>query len=795
MDKTHQNTAVGNGNESLSKLLRHSIPAILYGFCGYFAALCEFPFSAYPFGVALLASANKNVVFILAGSLISTVLKFDGTDAIVRAGIYIALILLRVLIRLTVDKPDECGKEKSLRLGDAVSSLFEEHIGYRACTAAIAAFSLSLVFLVSGGFLYYDMFGLLISTAIAPLACILLGNYFTSEEKKEKSKETVVKIMSGAGFILLCSICVYGASGLKIYGVSIPIFVGIISVLLSCRKYGWWYGVLLGLGVGVASSFKLIPMFALCAICYVLFSRFSVALVTTTALLSASAYAFYALGIRALDGTFGGIISSSLLFGIIVKLTALQNREVKEKSRLRCTVLDESELDVVRLRDANRRMSAMSEGFAHLSELFDSVRAKFPKKAELRSICDRAFEASCVGCAEYMHCKSKLDGGEAERLAELLDRHRKLEVSDMCDDFVAKCGRLPDIADEINYNYGVRFVRGDRRDECDDEFFDDDYGYKALSSLLGKSMEEENEEYISDREASSSLCDEFDRLNVGITGVIVYGKRRKRVYIKGNDRKMLDSAIDLIAATIKDTIGTEFETEGVCARRSGRDDEGNLEMSEKKHLDLSIAARNETAIGSDRCGDNIDGFENRDGRYFCVISDGMGSGRDAALVSELTVGFLRNMLSDGKMNRELLCMLNSFLQMRGGGSARECSATLDLLEIDLVSGRTTFFKSGSAPSYVYRNGNLFKVRSRALPLGILHDADTRNVDFDLQHGDVVVMMSDGVTGGREDCPYLFDLLRQNIDSAGVERIADLIMKYAKSNKEPDDISLCVIRIE
>ena len=163
-------------------------------------------------------------------------------------------------------------------------------------------------------------------------------------------------------------------------------------------------------------------------------------------------------------------------------------------------------------------------------------------------------------------------------------------------------------------------------------------------------------------------------------------------------------------------------------------------------------------------------------------------------MSELAVGFMKNMLAVGGMNREILQMLNSCLRGRSDSSAHECSATLDMLELDRVSGRAVFYKCGAAPTYIYRGGRLFKLRSRTMPLGILDKTDAKVLDLELDAGDVVVMMSDGVTGGEEDCPYLFDLLRQNIESAGASRVADLILKYARSHSD-DDVSVAVLRIE
>jgi stage II sporulation protein E len=139
-------------------------------------------------------------------------------------------------------------------------------------------------------------------------------------------------------------------------------------------------------------------------------------------------------------------------------------------------------------------------------------------------------------------------------------------------------------------------------------------------------------------------------------------------------------------------------------------------------------------------------------------------------------------------------MLNGFLRNRGSGSLHECSSTVDLMELDLMRGRASFYKSGAAPTYVYRNGSLFKLRSRTVPVGILREPDSRKIGFDVGQGDVIVMVSDGVTQGKEECPRLFDLLRSHGEEASPDRLADLILKYAKEDGATDDLSVLVIKI-
>ena len=139
-------------------------------------------------------------------------------------------------------------------------------------------------------------------------------------------------------------------------------------------------------------------------------------------------------------------------------------------------------------------------------------------------------------------------------------------------------------------------------------------------------------------------------------------------------------------------------------------------------------------------------------------------------------------------------MLNGFLRHKGGGSFHECSATVDLMELDLLDSRATFYKCGAAPTYVLREGSLIKLRSGTVPLGILQEAEIKKIGFEVSVGDTVVMVSDGITGGKEECPWLYDMLQKVSPTEAVEVLADRILKRASMEAYGDDMSVAVIRI-
>ena len=318
--------------------------------------------------------------------------------------------------------------------------------------------------------------------------------------------------------------------------------------------------------------------------------------------------------------------------------------------------------------------------------------------------------------------------------------------------------------------------------------------YKALSVLLEKTMENDENEYFIDRDLSLRICQVLTDLKIEIYGALVFGVRKKTIFIKGNNRELLTKNAHVIIDTVAPLLPFLLDLESYDIRRDG-DRGGSLFIFERERLSASVVRRRVTARDESVCGDSVTVFKNKDDRFFAFLSDGMGSGSAASAVSKIAVGFLGNMLGIGKLTPELIEMLNGFLCARIQKNVAECSATLDLFELDLMNGKSVFYKCGAAPSYVYRRGRLFKLRSETMPIGILNEVDSKKTVLELTRGDVVVMVSDGVTGEEGECPWLFDLLVQNLPGRSLERTAELVVKYAAASGSVDDITVLLIRVE
>ena len=779
MDKSQNRESVQQKYD-IRKLLRLLLPSVGYALLGAASGCAALPFGALPFGIALLAAANKNALFIYLGLAFSCLLADDAATAVIRLGIYTSLLLIRALVALTLDDRFK-GSASRPSAKQLLSSMLSEAPLYRCLSAALAALALGSCSFFGGGLLYYDLFGLLISVVIAPLAAILFYGAFEGSG-----------VYRELGMLAIFAASVFGIGDLKLYGVSISLLAALMITLFITDRGGLGRGCVTGLVLGLVYSPILSPSLVLAALCAGIFMKISPTLSYFTAFISSSVWAFYIKGIYALDGIFGALLSACLLYSAARRLLISTSADTSEAAA-RCSVLPEGELDSVRLFDMNRRMSAISEGLSDLSSFFEQIKLRYPRQSDLIKICSDAFESSCSGCSMERTCPQRRQiDSESVRLSSVLRRNRGISPLDLDRGLVGRCSRLPDILDEINYNSGLR-SSADRPSLEKDEVFAPDY--RALSRLLERSMEDESGEYTVDSELSRRLCRPLDELGAEIDGVLVYGKRRRTVYIKSGSEKELCQRRDSVVRALESHLPFSLDTDSVCVRRCS-DNSGALSVSEAESLRaVYVAKRKRAREEISFCGDSVSVFENRDKRFFAVISDGMGSGREAAAVSEICTRFMESMLTVGRMNGELLSMLGGFLSGRCEGSLCECSATVDLMETDLITGSTVFFKSGAAPTYIYRNGDLFKLRSRTMPIGILPESESKRYEFSLSEGDVVIMLSDGVTGGEEECPWLFDLLRQNVESSGIERTAELIVKYAVGHGSEDDISVVVVRME
>lgn len=140
-------------------------------------------------------------------------------------------------------------------------------------------------------------------------------------------------------------------------------------------------------------------------------------------------------------------------------------------------------------------------------------------------------------------------------------------------------------------------------------------------------------------------------------------------------------------------------------------------------------------------GDSFSFFYEEEGEMAMILSDGMGSGEEAAKESESVLLLLERLLSAGFKEESAIRLINSVLALR---VEQKMFATLDISRINLYSGTCEFIKIGSAATYL-RSGNWLEcVEAKTLPIGMVQQVDYDFLVKKLYAGDYIIMMSDGV---------------------------------------------------
>lgn len=140
-------------------------------------------------------------------------------------------------------------------------------------------------------------------------------------------------------------------------------------------------------------------------------------------------------------------------------------------------------------------------------------------------------------------------------------------------------------------------------------------------------------------------------------------------------------------------------------------------------------------------GDRCINFSGTGCRHYVLLCDGMGTGPGAVQEGKTATDLLRRLLCAGFPTEYALRTLNSLCALRNRAGA----VTVDLLELELDTGKAFLYKWGAAPSYLLGSAGAEKIGTAGPPPG-LSVTDTRESVYrlSLRRGELLVLVSDGI---------------------------------------------------
>ena len=243
-------------------------------------------------------------------------------------------------------------------------------------------------------------------------------------------------------------------------------------------------------------------------------------------------------------------------------------------------------------------------------------------------------------------------------------------------------------------------------------------------------------------------------------------------------------------------LGIRMSASTAACGMNKRDAACSVILSPRRLYDIDIGIAKECKDGSAVSGDSFAETLVNDGTLALILSDGMGSGPRAARESAATVNLLKRLLQNGFNHDLAVKTVNAALALR---SPEETFSTVDLAAIDLFSGRAEFVKIAAMPTFVKTANRVHVIVSNSLPIGILDTVDFDPVSCNLEAGDLIVMVTDGVAEADRRSERRESWLVRELEKIGGEdpqRIAEYLVSRAKklSTGAADDMLVVAARI-
>jgi sigma-B regulation protein RsbU (phosphoserine phosphatase) len=179
-------------------------------------------------------------------------------------------------------------------------------------------------------------------------------------------------------------------------------------------------------------------------------------------------------------------------------------------------------------------------------------------------------------------------------------------------------------------------------------------------------------------------------------------------------------------------------------------------------------------------GDSYDIIPLKDGKYAITIADVCGKGIPAALLVSTLHALLRVFLQYPIELVELVRRLNTLVY---NNSPAERFITFFIMIFDPVHHTFTYVNSGHNPPFLFRkNGNdIDELMASGLPLGMVEEQQFETHQIDLQHGDTLVLYTDGVT----------EAANKKLQQYGEKKLRECVLRNFETTA--DTIKGCIVR--
>lgn len=598
--------------------------------------------------------------------------------------------------------------------------------------------------------------------------------------------------------MLTVAMLVSAASPISIFGFKLVEIIAFILILL----YGWENGAILGATTGlmIGLTYTCLCDVSMAFVVAVAFSGFISGLLrkfgkisVIIAFIAGNIYiSYYSNGMTQINTVACEVLVASVVLFFMPKYVERKLDNLfdlgKGLEAVKNNLLSPT-------KEAKQKIGAVSEVFSNLADITVQTNKETEKETAdvIKKYILSYVNNTCFACENINDCieKENLDQ-TAEFLAERLENGEPIEQEMLR----FKCRNSKVIIDnlyDIYNNMKVTRILKQRELENIEKVSKQ---YKEVSKLLNTIAENIKEGELVKDESQKKLREELK-----FYGFNVYEDEFNR----DTDSVEYTFVTDILTNIDKQKKQISQLASNILEQNMTIKLILNISKTEKSKIKLVSTPRynikteiiSEKKSGEMVSGDTYLQMELQDLRKLTVISDGVGSGKDAAKSSTAVVNILERLLSGGFNEEKAIEIVNSIIKLKGDD---ELYATLDASIINEKDGECFFIKLGAAPTYLIENGKVVTITSTTIPVGLVDNTDYIPICKKLNDGDFIIQVSDGVVF--DDMDPNSNYLKNYLVTCDINKPAKIIAQEIKEvlylnngGVLDDDATIIVNKIE
>lgn len=422
------------------------------------------------------------------------------------------------------------------------------------------------------------------------------------------------------------------------------------------------------------------------------------------------------------------------------------------------------------------------------------------EEQNLQSLFNEVGKKVCKGCTHYATCWDREFYKTYQNLLALLavaENYGRVTVDDLDDETAAKCSRVKELAITVTCLHEMLKLNrfwSSRLQESSGLVGEQLAGIGEIIEGLVRELEAGGKNY---KQEARAIRHKLGRMGFNVSGLEIYDAGGE--YPEVNITMPFCGGRMICRYEIGPFLSREMDCQMSTAAVSCTCHEDkefcNFRLYPHPKYQLSLGAAGRGKEGSAVSGDSHMFLSLPGGRFALLLSDGMGSGPSAASESRAALELVARLLDSGFSRDLAIRTVNSILLLR---SPEENFATIDMTVLDLYTAGAEFAKIGACPGFVVREHQIGTIRANSLPVGIVHEVEVCTVSKQLDDGDLIVMVTDGVLeacdGGKKNEEWLLEVLRE-ISGLKPQEVAELIVNLAQTASRRDDMTVLVAKIE